>query len=165
MDMAVQSASGDVKTMLQDAIMAVQAASASGKAATVKIEEQATDPALKELLQQGSKHAASWEERLSTASRQLGGAQPGAQDNPIVDAIQHVGGKIIGKATDATARDLGIIASGQLALHYYIAAFGTMAAYAKMLGMEEVAQSLHTCLQEARKGDELYTELPGKVSK
>ena len=45
--------------------------------------------------------------------------------SPIIDAIQQVGGKIIHKATGPIARDLGIIASGQLAWHYYIAAFGT----------------------------------------
>ena len=165
MDMSVQSAGADVKTMLQDAIVAVQAAGASGKHATLKIQEHATDAELKELLQQGSKHAEAWQERLSQASQTMGGAQAETAGNPIIDAIQQVGGKIISKATDATARDLGIIASGQLALHYYISAFGTMASYAKMLGMEEVAQSLHKCLQEAKKGDERYTELADKISK
>ena len=164
MDKAVQSAGGDVKTMLLDAIVAVQAASASGKSATAKIEEQANDPALKELLRQGTKHAESWRERLAAASQKLGGAEAAVDSNPIVDAIQQVGGKIISKATDPIARDLGIVASGQLALHYYISAFGTMAAYAKMLGMEEVAQSLHTCLDEAKKGDERYTEIAEKIA-
>ena len=68
------------------------------------------------------------------------------------------------KATDPVARDLGIIASGQLALHYYISAFGTMAAYAKMLGMTEVAQSIHECLEEAKRGDERYTELAATIA-
>ena len=165
MDMTVQSASGDVRTMLLDAIVAVQAASASGKSATVKIEEQASDPALKDLLRQGSRHAEEWRERLSAASQMLGGTQAAAEGNPIIDAIQQVGGKIISKATDATARDLGIIASGQLALHYYIAAFGTMAAYAQMLGMDEVAQPLHACLDEAKRGDARYTELADRLGK
>ena len=165
MDMSVQSASTDVRTMLQDAIVAVQAAGEAGRQATLKIQEQASNPALKELLQHGSKHADGWAERLSQASGKVGGAQTQTQGNPIIDAIQQVGGKIISKAADPTARDLGIIASGQLALHYYIAAFGTMASYAKMLGMEEVAQSLHTCLEEAKKGDERYTELAQQLGK
>ncbi len=165
MDMTVQSASADVKTMLQDALVAVQAAGASGEHATLKIQEQASDSALKELLLQGSKHAEAWQQRLSEASKKVGGTQAETQGNPIIDAIQQVGGKIIGKATDATARDLGIVASGQLALHYYIAAFGTMAAYAKMLGMEDVARSLHTCLQEAKQGDERYSEIADKIGK
>ena len=165
MDMSAQSASADVKTMLQDAIMAVQAAGEAGKHATMKIQEQASDAGLKELLQHGSKHAEAWAERLSDASAKVGGAQSQTPGNPIIDAIQQVGGKIISKAADPIARDLGIIASGQLALHYYIAAFGTMASYAQMLGMADVAQSLHTCLEEAKKGDERYTELASKLGK
>ncbi len=161
--MAIQSAKQDVTTMLQDALVAVQAASASAREATGKVVEQATHPELKEVLQQGSKYAEAWRERLAAAAGQVGGGQSATPGNPILDAIQQVGGKIIHKAADPTARDLGIIASGQLALHYYIAAFGTMAAYADMLGMPDVARSIHDCLREAKLGDERYTELATKL--
>ena len=164
MDMSVQSENQDIKTMLQDAITAVQAASASGREATQKIEAQANHPELKEMMRQGSKHSEAWAQRLSQAAQQAGAGLGDGQGNPIIDAIQQVGGKIIGTATDPVARDLGIIASGQLALHYYIAAFGTMAAYANLLGMGDVAQSIHQCLEEARRGDERYTELAGKIA-
>ena len=164
MDMAVQSASEDVRVMLQDAIMGVQAASASAQEVTSKIEEMATHPELKEALQHGSHFSKKWRERLEQAAKSAGGNGAMTAGNPIIDAIQQVGGKIMQKATDPVARDLGIIASGQLALHYYISAFGTMAAYAKMLGMQEVAQSIHECLEEAKQGDERYTELASKIA-
>ena len=67
MDMAVQSANEDVKVMLQDAIMGVQAASASGQDALSKIVEMATHPELKEVLQHGSHVANTWRERLAQA--------------------------------------------------------------------------------------------------
>lgn len=164
MEMASQSGNQDVKTMLQDAVMALQAASASGAEVTSKIAAQAGNPELKELLQHGSRHSAEWRERMSRIAGDLGAGGQAGQGNPVVDAIQQVGGKIIGKASDPTARDLGIIASGQLALHYYIAAFGTMAAYAKSLGMQDAAQTIHQCLQEARQGDERYSELAAKIA-
>lgn len=163
MDVGVQSANEDVKVMLRDAVTAVQAASASGREATSKIEEMATHPELKEALRQGSKYSETWRERLAQAAQTIGAAGQPEGGNPIIDAIQQVGGKIMHKATDPTARDLGIIASGQLALHYYIAAFGTMSAYANLLGMQEVAQSIHQCLDEAKRGDERYTELASKI--
>lgn len=164
MDMPVQSANEDVKVMLRDAVMAVQAASASGREATSKIEGLATHPELKEALRQGSHYSETWRERLAQAAQTIGGAgQPVEGGNPIIDAIQQVGGKIMQKATDPTARDLGIIASGQLALHYYIAAFGTMSAYANLLGMQEVGEAIHQCLDEAKRGDERYTELASKI--
>ena len=125
--MAAQGARGDIEIMLQDAIAAMLAASASGSEATLKIEQQASDTDLKDMLRQGSRHAETWRERLSAANEKLGGGQTPTGSNPIIDALQQVGGKIIGKAADPAARDLGIIASGQLVVHYYIAAFGTMA--------------------------------------
>ena len=164
MDTNVQGAHDDITTMLQDAITAVQAASSAGRAATQKIEAQANHPELKEMMRQGSQHSEQWAQRLGRAAEQAGAGQGAEPSNPIIDAIQQVGGKIITKATDPVARDLGIIASGQLALHYYIAAFGTMAAYAKLLGMQEVAQTIHQCLDEARRGDERYTQLAGKIA-
>ena len=164
MDMAAQGTREAVTVMLQDAIMAVQAASASGQETTGKIAGQANHPELKALLEHGSSYAATWRERLAQLARKVGAPEQAASmGNPIIDAIQKAGGLIIHKASDATARDLGVIASGQLALHYYIAAFGTMAAYAKMLGMPEVAEVLAKCLAEARQGDERYTELAAKI--
>ncbi len=160
----MDTANQDVKAMLQDAIAALQAASAAGHEATSKIQQQAHNPDLKAMLQQGSKYAETWRERLSDALTKVGGSGSSAgAGNPIIDSIQQVGGRIIQKATDPAARDLGIIASGQLALHYYIAAFGTMTAYAKLLGLPEVASSIHECLLEAKRGDERYTELAAKI--
>lgn len=165
MDTTKQGAIQDVTIMLQDAIMAMQAASASGREATSRIAEQANHPELKELLRDGARHSETWRERLSQAAGEVGASQSATGGNPVIDAIQQVGGKIIQKAEDPTARDLGIIASGQLAAHYYIAAFGTMAEYAKMLGMPGVAKTIHHCLQEAKQGDERYTELAARIGK
>ncbi len=166
MDIAVQGASADVKAMLLDAIVAVQAASASGHEAAAKVADMASNPELKQALEQGSKYAETWRERLGQAAQAAGGGgQVSTAGNPIIDAIQQAGGKIMHNATDPVARDLGIIASGQLALHYYIAAFGTMSAYAKMLELPEVGQSLHECLEEAKRGDERYTELAAAIAR
>ncbi len=164
MDTMDQGAKQDVTTMLRDAIMAVQAASASGREAASKIEEQAQHAELKQALQEGSRYAETWRERLASAAAKMGSGAAAGEGNPIIDAIQQVGGKIIHTTKEPTARDLGIIASGQLALHYYIAAFGTMAAYAKMLGMEDVAGTIHECLREAKQGDERYTQLAAKLA-
>ena len=57
------------------------------------------------------------------AQREAGEAQ--TQDNPILQAHYEVSKRIRGEASDAQTRDLGIVAAGQLALHYWIAAFGT----------------------------------------
>ena len=154
----------DVKSMLQDAIKAVKAASASSQEAARKIEQKAHNPELKTLLQQGSTHAEAWHDRLATAAERLCGAQYTAQNTPAVDAAPPVDGEMINSNSQQTVRDLGIIAGGQLTMHYYIAAFGTMAAYANMLDMPDVAAAIRACLQEAKQSDAQYTELAAKIA-
>lgn len=165
MNATSQGAAQDVKIMLQDAITAMQAASASAYETTGKVADQAHDPKLQDLLRQGAEHSQTWRERLSQAAQRIGAGQSAAGGNPVIDTIQQVGGKIIGKTADPTARDLGIIASGQLAMHYYVAAFGTMAQYAELLGEDEVARTIHDCLQEAKQGDERFTELAVEIGR
>lgn len=56
-------------------------------------------------------------------------------------------------------RDAGIIAAGQKVEHYEIATYGTLAAYAKILGLEEAKNLLGTSLQEEKAADEKLTEI------
>ena len=163
MDMQVQGSTEAVKSLLVDGLQAVQGASNVGRQATQQIQQAATHPELKQMLQRGSEVTEKWRQRIDQAVQTVG-AQGGNQSNPITEAIQQVGEKINGKMQDETARDLGIIATGQIALHYHIASFGTLAAYAKMLGMQQVAQTMGECLQEAKQADEKYTELAQRIA-
>ena len=67
------------------------------------------------------------------------------------------------QAPDDTSRDLGIIANGQLALHYWIAAFGTIRTYAAQIGMEETARAMQACLDEAKEGDTAHTTIAQRI--
>ena len=163
MDMQVQGSSEAVKSLLAEGLQAVQGASNVGRQATQRIQQAATHPELKQMLQKGSEVTETWRQRVDQAVQSVGG-QGGNQSNPISEAIEQVGQKISQRMQDETARDLGIIASGQIALHYHIASFGTLAAYAKMLGMQQVAQTMGECLQEAKQADEKYTELAQRIA-
>ena len=55
---------------------------------------------------------------------------------------------IMEETKKGTMRDAGIIAAGQKVEHYEIATYGTLAAYAKILGLEEAKNLLGTSLQE-----------------
>lgn len=87
----------------------------------------------------------------------------GEQDNPIVKALYEVGDKIRKSAPDDYSRDLGIIASGQLALHYWIAAFGTMKSYTSQLGLSQSEQDMDQSLEEATQGDKKLTEIAMRI--
>lgn len=56
-------------------------------------------------------------------------------------------------------RDAGLIASAQAIEHYEIARYGTMLAWAKALGHNEIASLLEETLKEERKTDELLNRL------
>jgi len=54
-------------------------------------------------------------------------------------------------------RDAGIIAAGQKVEHYEIAAYGTLGAYAEILGYDDAVELLHQTLEEERTADEKLT--------
>ncbi len=80
-----------------------------------------------------------------------------------MEAHYEVSRRIRQQAPDDVSRDLGIVANGQMALHYWIAAFGTMASYTRHLGMDGVAGDMKSCADEAKQADEAHTALAGQL--
>jgi ferritin-like metal-binding protein YciE len=165
-----------VRQLVQNGLQAVLAAADKGKESAAKIMDAATSAELKRELARGTEVADSWLRRAEAAlqtmrkpSEQDTGvlaklahtAQQviGASDNHIIEAIYVTGREITTRAEDETSRDLGIISTGQLALHYYIAAFGSLASYADALGEQDVARTMKQCAEEAKAEDERHTEL------
>ncbi|RZK98869.1 MAG: DUF892 family protein, partial [Hymenobacter sp.] len=146
-----------LKQLIKDGLAAQQAGSKVAAKATDEILDDATNPELKTLLQRGNETAKQWQQRLEQAIEEAGGVD--AQDNEIMEAHYEVSKEIRGQADTDEVRDLGIIASGQMALHYWIASFGTVASYAKTAGLTQTAQNLHLSVEEAKQADEQHTEL------
>ncbi len=65
----------------------------------------------------------------------------------------------MGEGFDDTTMDACLIASGQRAEHYEIAAYGTLVAWAKTMGHDEVAVLLEETLNEEKAADEKLTSL------
>ena len=139
-------------------LQALHTAGQQGSQAAAAALEAASAPELKQELQQGSQLAQQHAQRLQQLLQMAGAPAQGAK-NEIIEGIQAASKRIIESAQDPQTRDAGIIASGQIALHYHIAAFGTLAAYAKALGMTDAAQMLHQTIQEVKQQDERYTQL------
>ena len=147
-----------LRHLTHQGLQAVQAACKMGQEATKKVEGMVTSPELKQHLQKGNEYSRQWTERLSKVQQATHGTNQEG-DNPIIRAHQEVAQRISEHAKDPVERDLGLIASGQLALHYYIAAFGTLASYVEAMGESEAASLLKQCGDEAKQGDEGYTKL------
>lgn len=151
----------DLKQLIKDGLAAQQAGSKVAAKATAEILDDATDAELKTLLQRGNDTSKQWEQRLERAIQEAGGVDD--QDNEIVEAHYEVSKEIRGQASTDQVRDLGIIASGQMALHYWIASFGTVAAYAKAAGLTQTAQELHQSVEEAKQANEQHTALAQRL--
>lgn len=143
-------------------LQALHTAAQQGSEAAGEIERAATHPELKAQLRQGSEAARHQAERLNGLFAAVG-ERPGGTKNEISEGIIAASGRIMRSAGDETTRDAGIIASGQIALHYHIAAYGTLAAHAKVLGLDEAARTLHEMVEEAREADQRYSDLAERV--
>jgi ferritin-like metal-binding protein YciE len=67
--------------------------------------------------------------------------------------------EIMSSTADGVVRDAGIISAAQKVEHYEIASYGTLCAFAKTLGENEVAQLLEQTLNEERQADETLTSV------
>jgi ferritin-like metal-binding protein YciE len=151
----------DFKQLIKDGLSAQHAGSKVAAKATDDILDDATDAELKTLLQRGNDTAKQWQQRIEQAIDEAGGIDD--QDNEILEAHYEVSKEIRGQADTDQVRDLGIIASGQLALHYWIASFGTVASYAKAAGLTQTAAALHRSVEEAKQADEQHTALAQRL--
>ncbi|UOQ68772.1 DUF892 family protein [Hymenobacter volaticus] len=151
----------DLKQLIQDGLSAQQAGSQVAAKATDEILNDATHPALKQALEQGNATAKEWAARIERAIAEVGGGDK--QTNEILEAHYEVSKQIRAKATTDAVRDLGIIASGQLALHYWIASFGTVAAYAASAGFTQTEQELKASVQDAKQADEQHTDIAKQI--
>ena len=151
----------NLKTFIASGLPALKAGGDIAAAATDEINNAATDPDLKAALEQGNATSKEWRARVERAIQETGAEGEG--ENPILEAHYEVSKQIMDAAPDAQVKDLGIIAAGQLALHYWIAAFGTMAAYAKHAGLEQTEQGMTQSVEEAKEADEAHTQLAAKI--
>lgn len=151
----------ELKMLVAQGLQALKAGSEVAKQATAEIQNDASHPELQSALQAGSKTSEQWTQRIAQALQETGGGED--TGNPILQAHYEVSKKIRQKAADAMSRDLGIIAAGQLALHYWIASFGTLANYAAKLGLSQTTQSMRASLEEAKQADQQHTTLAEKM--
>ncbi|WP_055562838.1 DUF892 family protein [Hymenobacter sp. AT01-02] len=98
---------------------------------------------------------------LDRAIAEVGGVEE--QKNEILEAHYQVSKEIRAKAESDDVRDLGIIASGQMALHYWIASFGTVASYAASAGFPQTEQELKASVQEAKQADDQHTDIAQQI--
>lgn len=67
--------------------------------------------------------------------------------------------EIMESTEEGVVRDAGIISAAQKVEHYEIASYGTLCAFAKTLGENEIANLLEKTLKEERQADDTLTQV------
>ena len=132
---------------------------------------KATNPALKQALEQHLRITEMQRSRLTQVQQSLGvdsdndddgifsGLFGSGSKNQGMDGLIDEGQKVMGVDMDPVVMDAAIIGCAQKIEHYEIACYGTARTYAEQLGLTEVAQLLEQTLEEERMADEMLTKL------
>jgi len=123
-----------------------------------KMAKEADDEELKKAFNDHLKETEGHIKRLDKAFELIGKPAKGKKCDAILGIIAE-GEHVIKEVDDDQTLDAGLIASGQAAEHYEIARYGTLCAWAKLIGKPQVAKLLHETLEEEKKADALLSKI------
>jgi ferritin-like metal-binding protein YciE len=123
-----------------------------------KMAEKATDKQLKQGFLTHLDETKTQVQRLEQVFQMLG-AQPKAVDCPAIDGIIEEANEVAGEVADKSVLDAALINAAQAAEHYEIARYGSLIAWARQLGRNDVATILQKTLEEEKATDKKLTTL------
>jgi ferritin-like metal-binding protein YciE len=139
-------------------LQAVKTAADRAHGAADGAQGQEPSPEVKAMIEAGAAVFGRHAETLA-ALLQAAGSAPGRQPNAFMDGIQAGSRQMIEAAGDPEVRTASVVAAAQIATHYFIAAYGTLASNAKHLGLADAAGTLKGLADEMKTGDERLTEV------
>lgn len=119
---------------------------------------KAADPQLKQGFQT---HLAETKNQIKRLEQvfQIMGKSPKGVDCPAIDGILKEADEVTGEVADKEVLDAALIASAQAVEHYEMARYGTLVAWAKLLGRNDCANLLQQTLKEEEATDKKLTAL------
>jgi ferritin-like metal-binding protein YciE len=116
---------------------------------------------LKEHLEQTKTHV----DRLEQVFK-MHGTKPEGTDCPAIDGIIEEAEEIAGDVADKEVLDAAIIAAAQAVEHYEMTRYGTLIAWANILGRDDCAAVLRKTLDEEKAADLELTKLAeGRINR
>jgi ferritin-like metal-binding protein YciE len=120
--------------------------------------DKATDSQLRQGLQSHLSETETHVKRLEQVFQALG-QKPKSIDCPAIDGIIEEADDVLGEVDDKTVLDAAIIANAQVVEHYEICRYGSLIAWARQLGRDDVARTLEQTLDEEKAADRKLTGL------
>lgn len=123
-----------------------------------KMIEKATSPALKAGFERHQTETEGQIARLETVFDMIG-EQPQGASCPAIDGIIKEADHVSADIADKTVLDAALIASAQAVEHYEITRYGTLIAWARTIGRDDLTDLLKQTLDEEYATDDLLTEM------
>jgi ferritin-like metal-binding protein YciE len=123
-----------------------------------KMIEKATDPALKQGFETHLRETEVQIDRLERIFESLGLAVKGATC-PAIDGIIKEANEVAGEIADREVLDAALVAAGQAVEHYEISRYGTLIAWAKLLGHGDAVGPLQQTLAEEKATDDKLSQI------
>jgi ferritin-like metal-binding protein YciE len=123
-----------------------------------KMIDKASAPELKQGLADHLDETQDHVRRLEEVFRMIG-EDAKAIDCPAMDGILKEANEVAGDVADKSVLDAAIIASAQAVEHYEITRYGTLIAWARELGRDDVIAGLSETLEEEKAADQLLTDV------
>lgn len=120
--------------------------------------ENATSRELRAALEQHLQETRNQMARLERVFSTIG-MQPETKTNDIFDKITSAVKDSKSNIEDPALRDAALIANGNLVEHYEIATYGTLASFARNLGLQDAATLLQQTLNEEKQADAKLTQI------
>ena len=123
-----------------------------------KLAKAATSPVLRDAFEAHLEETRGHVERLEQVMEGLGEKVRGKHCDGIAGIIEE-GQSVMEEDFDEVTMDACLIAAGQRAEHYEMAAYGTLVAWANAMGHTDAAELLQQTLDEEKAADEKLTSL------
>jgi ferritin-like metal-binding protein YciE len=124
--------------------------------------EKASSPELRSALQQHLEETRGHVKRLERVFSALG-TQPDTKGNDVLDKMMSAAKDSVSNIDDPPLRDAALIVNGNFVEHYEIALYGSLAAFAKHLGLQDAVGPLEQTLQEEKAADAKLTQIGQKM--
>ena len=157
-----EDAASGLKALFEESLKDIYWAEKALTKALPKMLKNATSPELRTALQEHldvtKVQVSRLEEVFAVVGKKVQAKKCEAMEGLIKEAVG-----IMEDTEAGVVRDAGIIAGSQKIEHYEIATYGTLCAFAKVLGQFDAADLLHTTLQEEKDADSSLSELAERV--
>ena len=128
-----------------------------------KMAKAVSNPKLAEAILNHRAETETQVKRLDKIFEIIGRAARGKKCEAMV-GLSAEGDHVMEEVEEGTVRDVGIVGTAQAVEHYEIARYGTLAAWAKQLQLDDVAELLLATLEEEKAADRLLSELADAIN-